>query len=75
MRILHYILIIGLFTAFMGSCKKDDTTPNYNADKTVLKSTLDSLNIVSANAVEGNKPGQYTPGAKASLDSVINLGE
>jgi len=75
MRILQYIMIIGLFIAFAGSCKKDDTKPNYNSDKTALKAMLDSLTIVSGNAVEGNKPGQYTPGAKEALDSVIGLGE
>jgi len=75
MRILQYLLIICFCIGVAVSCKKDDTTPNYNADKTELKAMIDSLTLVSDNAVEGNKPGQYTPGAKASLDSVLSLGE
>ena len=42
MRILQYILIIGLFIVFAGSCKKDSSNPNYTADKTALKAMLDS---------------------------------
>jgi hypothetical protein len=34
---------------------------------------IDSLTAVYNSAVEGNKPGDYVPGAKAALDSVINL--
>jgi hypothetical protein len=75
MHISRYILVAGLFSCLIFSCKKDDSSPDYNADKTKLKAMLDSLTAVSAAAVEGSKPGQYTPGAKHALDSVIGLGE
>lgn len=56
------------------SCKKDNTpAENYNADKSRLQTVIDSLTTIYSNAVEGNKPGQYTPGAKEALDSVIKL--
>ena len=79
MRVSKYFLVAGvlvfILTGLLFSCKKDSTTQNYNADKTELKSMIDSLTIVSAQAVEGNKPGQYIPGSKEALDSVIALGQ
>lgn len=74
MRMYKNILVAGLLFCFIFSCKKDSSNPDYNADKTQLKSMLDSLTAVSGAAVEGSKPGQYIPGAKEALDSVINLG-
>lgn len=63
-------LLFGTLT----SCKKSSAPPDYNTDKTRLKEVLDSLTAVSNGSVEGNKPGQYIPGAKKALDSVIHLG-
>jgi hypothetical protein len=75
MRIYKNILVAGLLLLFIYSCKKSSSKPDYNADKTQLKSMLDSLTAVSGAAVEGSKPGQYIPGAKEALDSVIGLGQ
>ncbi|MDP4128940.1 MAG: LamG domain-containing protein [Bacteroidota bacterium] len=72
---LLLILLGGIFSGAMTSCKKNSSTPDYNADKTRLKSVIDSLTAVAEASVEGNKPGQYIPGAKEALDSVLNLGQ
>ena len=73
--ILLLILLSGIFSGSMISCKKSSSAPDYHSDKTRLKSVIDSLTAVSAASVEGNKPGQYIPGAKEALDSVIGLGQ
>lgn len=78
MRSVKYVFLFLLSGCFLCasvvSCKKDNHNTTYNPDKTALKSIIDSLTAVSAGAVEGNKPGQYVPGAKEALDSVISLG-
>ena len=73
--ILLLILLSGIFSGSMISCKKSSSAPDYHSDKTRLKSVIDSLTAVSEASVEGNKPGQYIPGAKEALDSVIGLGQ
>jgi hypothetical protein len=79
MRSTKYILASLLSGAMLWgaviSCKKDHPAPDYHADKTRLAQVIDSLKAVSDAAVEGNKPGQYIPGSKTALDSVISLGE
>ncbi|MHA4809427.1 LamG domain-containing protein [Flavitalea flava] len=73
-HIFLYLLAACLVTGSIVSCKKNDNpAPNYNADKTRLKAVIDSLTTVYTNSIEGNKPGQYVPGARTFLDSVINL--
>lgn len=72
--ILLLILLGSILSGSMISCKKNNSTPDYNSDKTILKAVIDSLTSVSDTTVEGNKPGQYIPGAKTALDSVIKLG-
>lgn len=72
--IFRFLVIGSLIAASVLSCSKNDNgSPDYNADKTVLKSLIDSLQSVSDTSSEGNKPGQYVTGAKTALDSVINL--
>ena len=73
-HILLFILLGCILSGYIISCKKNSTTPDYTPDKTRLKEVIDSLTAVSNASVEGNKPGQYIPGAKEALDSVINLG-
>lgn len=64
-----------LFTTAIVSCSKDDgPAPDYNSDKTRLKAVIDSLTDVYNTAAEGSKPGEYIVGAKAALDSVLQLG-
>jgi hypothetical protein len=68
------MLLCSILLSMIISCKKNNgTTPNYNANKTELKTVIDSLTDVYSHSVEGNKPGQYVPGARESLDSVIQL--
>jgi hypothetical protein len=55
------------------SCSKHHSSPDYNADKSNLSHLIDSLTTVYSAAVEGNKPGNYNTGAKASLKSAIDL--
>ena len=73
--ILLFILLGSTLIGSVISCKKNSSTPDYNADKTRLKVVVDSLTSVSDTTTEGTKPGQYIVGAKTALDSVINLGE
>ena len=73
--ILLFILLGSILIGSVISCKKNSSTPDYNADKTRLKTLIDSLTAVSDTTSEGNKPGQYIVGAKTALDSVINLGK
>ena len=74
------ILSSNIFTAFAGllllatlSCRKHNTTPDYNANKTALNAAIDSLTKVYNNSVEGTKPGTYAIGARQALDSSIQL--
>src|SRR6266566_4291716 len=56
------------------SCKKNDQpAPNYNSDKSRLTQLTDSLTNVYNNSVEGNKPGDYSVGARTSLKAVLDL--
>lgn len=55
------------------ACKKNSTAPDYNADKSKLSHLVDSLTQVYNAAVEGNKPGDYNTGAKASLKAALDL--
>jgi hypothetical protein len=73
-NILLLLLVGCFFLGTVSSCKKDSNPTTSNPDKTALKAMIDSLTAVSAAAVEGNKAGQYVPGAKEALDSVISLG-
>lgn len=67
------VLLLGALT-FASSCaKNNDGAPVGNADKTKLTALIDSTTIVYNAAVEGNKPGNYAPGAKAALKTALDL--
>lgn len=73
-----YVLVLsGLLGAltFASSCSKDndDTAPVGNVDKSKLTALIDSVTIGYNAAVEGNKPGNYAPGAKANLKTALDL--
>jgi len=56
------------------SCKKNDQpAPNYNSDKSKLTQLTDSLMNVYSNSVEGNKPGDYSVGARGTLKAALDL--
>nr|MBA4166784.1 FIVAR domain-containing protein [Chitinophagaceae bacterium] len=74
-NIFLFILLGSILAVSVFSCSKNNSTADYNADKTALKALIDSLKSVSDSSVEGAKPGQYVTGAKTALDSVITLGE
>src|SRR6476661_74037 len=70
------LLILCLLTGFifLFSCKKDNNKPStYNTDKSALTSLIDSATSVYNNSVEGKKAGEYAPGSRALLDSIIQL--
>lgn len=58
---------------FIISCKKNTDQVSYNADKTRLKAVKDSLTAVYSSAVEGKQAGDYSPGAKATLQTALTL--
>ena len=70
MRTIFFLLVVTLAVA----CKKNDApAPNYNSDKSKLTHLTDSLTQVYKNAVEGNKPGNYSEGAKEALKAALDL--
>ncbi|MDQ6764213.1 MAG: hypothetical protein M3015_16520, partial [Bacteroidota bacterium] len=64
------VIVIGLLV--FNSCKKDNNSVDYNSDKAQLTKTIDSLTQIYSAAVEGNKPGNYATGSKASLKAVLD---
>ena len=67
------VLLLGAL-GFASSCSKnEDSTPVGNVDKTKLIALIDSTTLVYNAAVEGNKPGNYAPGAKAALKTALDL--
>lgn len=71
-HILIFLMVIGFFSVIV-SCKKHSSTPDYNADKTSLKTLVDSLTGVYDTTVTGNRPGQYDSAARAALKTAIDL--
>jgi hypothetical protein len=70
MRIICLLLVVTV----VFSCKKSDQpAPDYNSDKSKLSQLTDSLTNVYNNSVEGNKPGDYSTGAKADLKAALDL--
>jgi hypothetical protein len=67
--ILVLILAVGMAT----SCKKNSEKPDYNSDKSKLSIKIDSLTAVYNAAVEGKQAGDYSPGAKAALQTALKL--
>lgn len=63
------VILLLIFAA----CSKSSTPapPPPAPDKTVLQKALDSANYYSTHTVEGTKPGEYTTGSKATLNSAI----
>lgn len=72
-RFINYVFSIIAIMAIAVSCSKKGIAPDYNANKTVFKATIDSLTNVYNTTTEGNKPGQYVIGSRTALDSVIKL--
>ncbi|WEK35929.1 MAG: LamG domain-containing protein [Candidatus Pseudobacter hemicellulosilyticus] len=67
--------VLFLYSTAIVSCSKDDDpAPDYNSNKSRLKTVIDSLTTVYNASVEGSKAGQYIDGSKATLDSVLTLG-
>ncbi|MDO6430664.1 LamG domain-containing protein [Flavitalea sp. BT771] len=69
MRTIRYIF----FLLVLFSCKKNEQAPDYNSDKSRLTHLTDSLTQVYDNAVEGNKPGNYSEGAREALKAALDL--
>lgn len=70
MRNICLLLMVMLVFA----CKKNDQpAPDYNSDKSMLAHLSDSLTNIYNNSVEGNKPGNYSVGARASLKAALDL--
>src|SRR5579864_3393686 len=66
-------LICLSFVVFISSCSKSSssTPPPPATDKTNLQKALDSANWYINNTAEGTKPGEYTVGSKAALNTAI----
>src|ERR1044071_1501543 len=63
------VLTVFLFAIVFVSCKKDEnTTP---VDKAALNDTIAVANNLIATTVEGTKPGEYTVGSQALLQTAI----
>jgi hypothetical protein len=70
--IFYGVAIAAVFGA-VSSCKKNTSPASYVTNKTALNAAIDSLTTVYNSTVDGTKPGDYAVGARAALDSVINL--
>ena len=72
---LKFIKILALFSLtlslFYVSCSKSSSTPAPVTNKTNLQAAIDSGKWYNNNTVEGTKPGQYTIGSKAPLNTAI----
>ena len=70
-----FIKILVLFsltlTLYFVSCSKSSTTPPPVTNKTSLQEKIDSGTYYHTYTTEGTKPGQYTVGAKATLNTAI----
>lgn len=67
------IMMLIAVVAAIQSCKKSESKPDYNSDKTKLGVKIDSANLIYNTAVEGSKPGQYSAGSKTDLKTAIDL--
>jgi len=56
---------------FIISCSKSSSPPPPVTNKTTLQKAVDSANWYATNTTEGTKPGEYTVGSKAPLNSAI----
>ena len=75
-KLFFYGMALAAMVLGFAACSKDDGEPFVPAnDKGRLKAVIDSLQGVYDNAAEGIHPGQYATGAKADLDSVMQLGK
>lgn len=67
------ILLLIAAAGLAPSCKKSSDKPDYNSDKAKLNAKIDSLTAVYNAAVEGKQAGDYSPGAKAALQTALTL--
>src|SRR6201996_366925 len=70
---IFYGVAIVLLAGVTASCKKNSSPASYNTNTAALTAAIDSLTNVYNSTTDGTKPGQYAPGARAALDSVIAL--
>lgn len=72
---LYYFLMIAglLASAVITSCKHNDATPVYTANKAQLKQLTDSLNLVYTSSLEGHDLGEYPKQARADLKESLDL--
>ena len=72
-NLFYGMLLAACGAVLVTACKKDDAKPDYNSDKSKLKSLIDSVTLVYNTAVEGTKPGNYSVGSKQPLKTIIDL--
>jgi len=75
-KISVYITGLAMVVLLLGgivSCKKNNTPSSFVTNKASLTAAIDSLTNVYNTTQDGTKPGDYAAGARAALDSVINL--
>ena len=72
-KYISYLIAFALLVGAIASCKKNSSPASYTTNKAALLAAIDSLTTVYNSTVDGTKPGDYAPGARAALDSVIAL--
>jgi len=70
---ISYLIAFALLLGTMAACKKNSSPASYNTNKSALIAAIDSLTAVYNSTTDGTKPGDYAPGAREALDSVIAL--
>ncbi len=72
-KYISCLIAFALLLGAIAACKKNSSPASYNTNKAALTAAIDSLTTVYNSTVDGTKPGDYAVGARAALDSVINL--
>ena len=71
-KFLALTILLGLSLGFIiSSCSKSSSTPSAPVVTTSLSAEIDTAQAWIANTTEGTKPGEYTVGSKAALNTAI----
>ncbi len=70
--LLRSLLALTLVFTLFQACKKDDTTPVVQIDKSRLKARLDSIATAFGSAAEGTAIGKFEDGSKATFKTAID---
>lgn len=65
--------VLLLAVVLLSSCKDEDVKPDYNANKTSLKTLTDSISSVYTLSTEGHNLGEYPKDARVTIKEIIDM--